>query len=277
MGRQILALAQRTTMNPTAFPARGLFFCGLLWLLAALLSPAWAGPKAEEVRGAAEEAVRVRSQTQKLVDEWAAEKAELSDELEALEQDLETLAWQRDKVETYLADQKAKVAELQRRLAELDRIRTELEPLLDQWSERLARFVAQDLPFLKEERAARLEALRQRLDDFDASLAEKARRLLEAVRIETEYGQTVESREAELKIQERLTQVRLLRVGRLGLFALSLDGRRAWRWEPASKTFKPVDDYAREIEAAAEMAAQRRVVELVQLPLASVRNKEAQR
>jgi len=52
----------------------------------------------------------------------------------------------------------------------------------------LDKFVAEDLPFLKEERTQRVEILKHLLTDPQTGVAEKYRRILEAYQIEADYG-----------------------------------------------------------------------------------------
>ncbi|RJX35065.1 MAG: DUF3450 domain-containing protein [Desulfarculus sp.] len=244
--------------------ARRLLMAGLLLAVA---GAAGAAPIAQTVRQEAEQAVDARRQAQSLVDAWAPQRSKLADEAEQMEKELALVRAQRQKAEAYLAGQQAKIVEMQARLAEIARIRAGLEPVLDQTLERLRALVAADLPFLAGERAQRLAELRRTLNDYDATLAEKTRRLLEALAIEARYGSTVSVSQVELPLEGVTRRVSLLRLGRLGLFALEAQGRRAWRYDRAANKFLPLDGFTRELQQAAEIAQRRRVVSLVELPL----------
>ncbi len=236
-------------------------------LLCASLAALGAAPPAQEVQKQSRQAVAARQQIQKAVDAWSGQRAKLADAIEATQRELNLVSAQRKKAEAYLASQMAKVAELKRRLAEMARIRAELEPLLDASLARLDAFVAADLPFLAAERAARLTFLARVLNDFDATLSGKARRLLEVLEIETRFGSSVSVEEAELELAGSRRRVRLLRLGRLALFALEPGGNRAWRWDRAAKGWQVQGENVRELNLAAEIAQRRRVVSLVELPV----------
>lgn len=238
---------------------------------------AWAqsGPTAQQVGQDAKTAVDTRVGTQKAYDSWADERAKLRDDAETLQRELELAERQCKKSEAYLAGQKAKVADLEGRLREIERIRAELEPFLDETMERLDKFVAADTPFLAKERHDRLASLKAKLDDYDASLALKASRVLEALYIEAQYGGTVEVKEEEMALEGSAKGVRVLRLGRLGLYALGLDGRTAWRFDRPSGQWTREDDFARELGQAADMAARTRVISLVELPVGQAPAKEA--
>lgn len=246
--------------------AAGLF---VVWSTASLAAPlpSMNAPSATQVQGQAEKAVRARQKTQELVEGFAAKEARLLDEIEALERELKSARRQRSKTEAYAAGQKAKVDELSRRVKEMELIRSELEPYLDESLKRLSQLVSQDLPFLPQERAARLASVKQTLDNYDATLAQKIHRLLETLAIEARYGSTVETKEAELQIKGVSLRVKLFRLGRLGLFALDLDGHESWRFDPATKEFIPINQYTRQLNQAADIAARRRVISLVEIPV----------
>ncbi|KMY67789.1 hypothetical protein AAU61_07890 [Desulfocarbo indianensis] len=224
-------------------------------------------PSAEKVRGQAEQAVEVRVQTQKKVETLAAQEAELAQAVETQSRELALVTRQREKTEAFLKDQRQKLAEMQRQQKEMARIRAELEPFLDQTFAQLSGFVAADLPFLVSEREERLTTLGNLLNNFDASLPDKTRRLLAALEIEARYGATAQAEERELEISGRKLRVRVLRLGRLGLFAISPDGRQAWRYDRQAKAFSPVDDYSRALNQAADIAQRHRVATLIEVPL----------
>ena len=254
-------------------PALNIRFCcnNSIWpaalLLVLCLAVLGAAPPAAQVQQQAQEALGQRKKAQQAIDAWSEQRAKLADAIELTQRELKLVSAQRKKAEAYLAGQRAKVAELKRRLDEMVRIRAELEPLLDQSLERLGAFVASDLPFLATERAARLESLGQTLNDYDASLATKARRLLEALEVETRFGASVAVEEAEMDLAGGRRRVRLLRLGRLALFALDPQGNRAWRWDREAKQWQDQPDHVRELNLAAQIAQRRRVVSLVELPV----------
>jgi septal ring factor EnvC (AmiA/AmiB activator) len=250
-----------------------LFFLGLCASMAAWA--AGSAPSADAVHKQAEQAVTVRAQTQKKVEALASQEADLALAVETRTREIALITRQRKKTEAFLADQRQKLAEMQRRQKELARIKAELEPFLDQTYTRLSDFVQTDLPFLAKERTDRLSTLGGLLNDYDASLPQKTRRLLEALEIESRYGATAQSNEQEEDIAGRRLQVRTLRLGRLALFAISQDGTRSWKYNLESKSFDPVDGYSRELSQAADIAQRHRVATLVEVPLGVLTKKEA--
>src|SRR5882672_8504689 len=82
-------------------------------------------------------------------------------------------------------------ASLEKQLGEVDVTGREILPLLARMVDSLEKFVTLDLPFLKQERTERVAGLKKVMDDPEAPLAEKYRRVLEAYQIEAEYGRTL--------------------------------------------------------------------------------------
>src|SRR3546814_3064625 len=64
-------------------------------------------------------------------------------------------------------------------------------PLMLRMTDSLEKFVALDLPFLHNERQARIDNLKQALGDPQVNAGEKFRRILEAYQIEVDYGRTL--------------------------------------------------------------------------------------
>jgi hypothetical protein len=234
-----------------------------------LVGQAVAAPRAGEVKEQAKEQVKTRQETQKMVDGATEKRLKTADRIETVATELKAIRRQRVKTDAYVADLRSRVSELQRRVVEIERIKEELDPFLDETHTRLSRFVENDLPFLPEERRDRLDTLEQGLNRYGAPITGKVRQLFETLGIEARYGTTVGVSEGEVTISGARKQVRFLRLGRVALFALGLDGRRAWQYDRVAHTYATVIGHTDDLNKASEIAARRRVVELVALPLGS--------
>jgi hypothetical protein len=262
----------------------------LFLALALLLAPACAGPAraqaagapdAAEVDRATRAAVAEVAKAQERADRWAEEKPGLEAEARELKAREAWLEFQVRRHEGYVAERRRRVAELERRKAEAARLGQELEPLLEAVLARLEAFVAADLPFLAQERRARLAFLRESLDDCRLGLGEKLRRVLEALQVEADYGRGVEAGTVELPLNSATAKggavatdgaiptdgaasageargaaaanaatgptvrVATYRLGRLGYFYLAADPDAgvgaAGRWDPAARAWRRLD------------------------------------
>jgi biopolymer transport protein ExbB len=142
------------------------------------------------------------------------------------------------------------------------------ESLLRNAFSRLSAHVAADLPFGSESRDARLERLGRILDDPELGVAEKARALVDAAGFEVKAGYAAETGTADIQAGGETIRVRQLHVGRIGLYALSPDGRSAWMWKPEAGAWVGVLEHARAVADAVRIAEGRRLAELVKLPVA---------
>ncbi|MBD3220211.1 DUF3450 family protein [bacterium] len=241
-------------------------------LVAATAAPAQTGDDpATEVAQVAEQAQDTRRQTQEQLDEWATERAELEARWESAEAQVryldERVQLERDRLEALTAAGD----ELARRLEESQRLEASLEDTLLSILRRLDRAVARDLPFLEAERTDRLRNVRRELGDPAATPADKLRRVLEALLIETGYGGALEVYQDRIAVAGEDLTCDLLYVGRLGLFWLTPDMERGGHWNPAEQRFAELDGGELDaIRRAVEMATRRRPVGVQALPLGEV-------
>jgi hypothetical protein len=226
-----------------------------------------AAETATQVKLTAERAVAVDAATQQAVEAWEAEKQQLLANIDRTRTRLQNVDWQQRKATDYSATLNRKIEALKLRAAEMEKINVELLPLLNRMLDRLQSFVAADLPWQQTERRRNLAHTRQLLNDYDTGLLPKTRAVLETLAREADLGHTVAVREAEISVDGQPRQVRLLQVGRLGLYALTMDGRQAYAWNGDLRSFRALDEGRRDIGDAMQMAEGTRILALSRLPV----------
>lgn len=215
---------------------------------------------------AAEDAGTAGKQSQK----WLDQREELLNEARQLLFDIQATRFAADRQETYINSKRQDIAEVEARLAEADKTRLGLEPLMEALYEELAASIDASLPFALDERRMRLANLRRTLDDPDAQAGDKLGRLLEALRIETEYGLDLESEEVVMERDNTPMRFTVLRVGRLALLRIPPTADSVERFDPPSESWKPVPEgNGREVLNAIRIARKQRMAEMVQLPVGS--------
>lgn len=236
------------------------------------LSPSAHAATAQAVHEQAVKAIAAEGAAQAQYQQWSEDKLSMAADIRDMKAMEAWLEFQIRKYEKYTRKQETVIAELERRKEEAKRIQMELEPFLEKVVAELDQFVAGDMPFLAEERAARIRFLRESLDDYHIELSEKLRRVFEALLVETEYGRTVSTTTEELVISDEPTQVSLFRLGRTALFYQTADGSEAGMWDAASNAWRPLDPiFARTLQRARDMADRKRAVELLELPMGATR------
>jgi hypothetical protein len=159
-------------------------------------------------------------------------------------------------------------ARLQESMTSVRETRMELLPMMKEMVAVLTAFVGNDIPFLWQERQLRLTELKRLLADANVSVADKYRRILEAYQIETEYGDTIETWQAQLPLADSEKTVQLVRVGRVALYYLTPDQHTAGYWDNSTRTWLILpDSWLPKVKQAYAVADNKTVPTLLALPL----------
>ena len=118
-----------------------------------------------------------------------------------------------------------------------------------------------------------MQLLRDLMDRSDVAVAEKYRRVLEAYQIELDYSRTLEAYREELDLDGQGLTVDFLRLGRIGLYYQTLDGRTAAYWDQVAEAWIPLDTSGRlAVRRALRVANQQAAPELLELPIPNGRS-----
>lgn len=148
-------------------------------------------------------------------------------------------------------------------------IERQIVPLVVSMIDSLENFVELDVPFLLEERNARIANLRTTLERSDVTVAEKFRKVLEAYEIEIEYGRTIEASSGKLSQGDRVREVQFLRIGRSSYLYQTADGEESGVWNEASKSWDvlPNEIYQRQISKGLRLARKEAAPDLIIVPV----------
>jgi len=243
--------------------------CALSGLWSLFPLPGWCGQNtAEKVKQPVEQSIEIRQKSQEKKDQWEQEKTKLVYLYNRLKQEHEILVSENKELTAAKTGQEALVQSLLKQKQESLRIQKEMLPFLKKIYARLEALVSTDPPFLKKERTTRLKTLDKVLNDLEISMAEKYRKVMEALFIEAEYGATIEVYQDKVMIKKEAVLGNIFRLGRVSLFFLSLDQQSCAYYNVAQKQWLPLaDDYLLAIRSAVEIGTKRRPVELLSLPL----------
>lgn len=242
--------------------------CALtLTLYGALTLPALA-TSLQQVQLDSQKTLQQEQASQKKVEQWNDQRQALINELLDQKTQLEWNRFQNKKFNQYVVHKQHTLEDLSRQKEQMTLLRKELEPYLDTTVATLHQQVATDLPFLIQERRERLAFLDQSLTDPELALSEKLRRVLEALQVEADYGNSVEVTTETLSLNATDTRVQMLRLGRLGLFYLTQDGHHVGHWDNMQQRWLPLEDhYQRTVQKTIDVIEQTRAAELIDLPL----------
>lgn len=242
-----------------------------LVLLTAIVASARTPSLGDQVQRPVEQAVDLYQKTQRQEEHWREEKQALTAEYEALVKLEKALSERKKTLQDHNRSAGERIAAKERKIDHMRQVTTQIDPFLGELVERLDEMTATDAPFLYVERRERLDRLHSILKDPEISVSEKFRKVSETLFVEAEYGQTIEVYQDTISLEGDERLVDILRLGRLSLFYQSLDQASCGHYDVERKKWQPLPaKYNRQIQAAIEMGAKRRPIELLSLPIGRI-------
>jgi archaellum component FlaC len=202
----------------------------------------------------------------------------LADETRDLLSDYKTVTKQIDGLKVYNGRLQRQIDNQMRRIGEIDDsigqvtvIQRQMTPLVIRMIDGLEKFVELDVPFHMEERQQRIAFLRGNLDRSDVSVAEKFRQVLEAYKIESEYGRKIDAYKGSVDIDGAERDVNFFRVGRIALLYQTTDTEISGAWDQASRSWVPLErgEYRNAIMKGLRIARKEASIDLLTLPVAA--------
>jgi hypothetical protein len=207
------------------------------------------------------------SAAQREVERLSDEAQDMADRYRQALTDAEALTKYNEHLAVQVKSQSDEVASLRRQLTEVETTDREIQPLMQRMVETLDQFVSLDVPFLLDERTARVETLKQMMTRADITISEKYRRILEAYQIEMEYGRTLEAWEGQLGEGDAAKTVEFVRLGRVSLMYQTLDGDETGYWDAEQKQWVEDDDYRQAVKEALRVARKKGAPDLLRVPV----------
>jgi len=174
------------------------------------------------------EEINQASSSQKKIDKIYEQKVRTLQDYRLTKSEIDQLNVYNRQLRAIIKDQEAQIVSLEQQIKDIEVTQQGIMPLMERMLSTLDQFVSLDVPFLLEEREERVANLRVLLLSSDVTISEKFRRVLEAFQIEIEYGRTIEAYRAQ---DADGNMVDFLRLGRVSLYSLGLDGGLAKAWD----------------------------------------------
>jgi len=195
----------------------------------------------ESVLQAGQAKITMAQDSQKRIDRLAQETDDLTQEFKSQNKLIEDLRVFNAQMEKQVSKQLDVVTELEQSIEKVTVIERQVQPLIFRMLDSLEQFVSLDKPFSIDERKERIAMLRANQDRADISVSEKFRQVLEAYKIESAYGSTIEAYKANLPVDGQDREVNILRVGRISLMYQTTDAQSSGYWDSASGQWAPLD------------------------------------
>ncbi len=219
-----------------------------------------------KIKNTINSSISTRKSTQEEVAEWQSEKERLKSRYFQLKDTLDAQKLEIKHMQDVVDRQGAFMDRMQRQIIEMEKIRQNLIPFLSGVLDKMKDHMDKDLPFLIRERSERIQSLRQLIHDPELTMGEKIRRVFEGLRVEMDYGKSVETAKEHIIFDGEEIMVNVLRLGRTALLMETLDENHVGMY--AGGNWKEIPGrYAGEIRKAIEITERRRPIEFVNLPV----------
>lgn len=189
-------------------------------------------------------------------------------EYQSTSKEYDSLKLYNDQVQKIINSQIDEIESILIKIDELDKTNQRIVPFMLRMIDGLENFIQLDLPFLLYERRDRLDNLKVTMDRGDISTSEKFRLIIEAYKTELEYGRTIEAYRDNILIDDVETSADFLRVGRIALTYLTVDGSKGGYWDTNTKSWeKASSSIKRSTADALKVASKQAPPALIKIPV----------
>lgn len=207
------------------------------------------------------------------IDKIADQTDDLLQNYKQVNKEIEGLRVYNAQLQSRIQNQIDRIASIDEAMSQVTVIQRQITPLLTKMLEGLEQFVAMDVPFLSAERETRLENLRGNMSESNQTVAENFRQVLEAYKIENEYGRKIEAYEDNVDFNNdgNERKVDIFRVGRIALLYKTEDGKEVGRWSKENGAWESLDagEWASYINTGIRIARNQAVKDILQLPISA--------
>jgi hypothetical protein len=180
----------------------------------------------------------------------------------------ENLKLYNDQLQKIINSQNAEIESIVLQIEELDNTNINIIPLMLKMTASLEQFISLDIPFLLEERMARVNSIKEVMDRGDISTSEKFRKVAEAYQVENDYGRTIEAYRSSVLFEGKEFNADFLRVGRVALMFLTTNGDKAAYWDTSSNSWvKSSGAIKRSTEEGLKIALKQSPPALINIPV----------
>lgn len=221
-----------------------------------------------DVIGVQQNRTTLAQESQQKIDAVVDQTRLLEDQYKAVLKEIDGLRIYNQLLQRQINRQVAKMAELNDSIDRVAVVSRQIAPLMLRMIESVTQFVSLDVPFLLEERQARVAQLELLLETQEITVAERFRKVMEAYQIENDYGRTIEAYTGTLNIDGATRNVEFLRIGRIALLYQTADGKLSGAWDQDERKWVELgNEYKNSIRQGLRIANKQIAPDLVLLPV----------
>lgn len=225
----------------------------------------------EQVLDQSKQAIKDGQASQQKVQTLASETRDLITDFRQTSKITDDLKVYNRKLEIQIAKQNEQLSKLNNSMSDINNIQARVLPLAIDMINSLEQFVQLDMPFLRKERMERIALLRASIDRPELSVAEKFRQVLEAYKIETEYGRKIRTYQEAILLNGKKRDVNVLQVGRVALLYQTTNGQETGAWDKKLKKWVSLDSgkYRSAVQKGIRIAKKQASIDILSLPISA--------
>lgn len=233
-----------------------------------LLSAASYAAKVDDVLTAGEEWLLSQRDSQAKVDALADEQQDLAQEYRTVLREIEGLKAYNRQISRQIELQEHELDTLAASISQATSVDRQILPLLLRMLGSLEQFIDLDMPFLPQERAERIAFIKEAIDRVDVTVPEKFRQVLDAYKVELQFGRSIEAYSDIINLDGADLEVDVLRLGRIGLYYQTLDGKETGMWNAQTNSWEALGgEYRTSVRQAVKVARKLTAPGLLSLPV----------
>lgn len=238
-------------------------------LLGALIGNAASADTLGSIMRVGQAKATAAQQSQARIDTIADQTTDLLNDYKTVNKEIDGLRIYNQRLEIQIANQLARLEELEDSISQVTVIQRQITPLIIRMIDGLDQFVSLDIPFKEKERSDRIAFLRANIDRSDISAAEKFRQVLEAYKIENEYGRKIQTYSGEVDLDGSGTprKVDILQVGRIALLAQTTDKEVTAAWGDGAWQILDPGAYRSAVSKGIRIAKKQAAIDIMTLPI----------
>jgi len=223
----------------------------------------------DKIKATGKEKVVAGVKSQQRIDKLSDQTYDILQDYKTVNKQIEGLKVYNAQLEKQIKNQLLQIQQIEDSIEQVTVIERQITPLIIRMIDSLEQFVQLDIPFHKKEREERIAFLRKNLDRADLSVAEKFRQVLEAYKIENEYGRFIDSYTDTIDVDGRPREVNVLRVGRIALLFQTTDTEISGAWDQKNRQWVKVDrgQYRSAIMQGLRIAKKQAAIDVMNLPI----------
>jgi septal ring factor EnvC (AmiA/AmiB activator) len=210
--------------------------------------------------------------SQKRIDGMADDTRKLLNEYKETMKQVDGLKVYNAKLQKQISNQEESIKNYDESIKQVVVMQRQMLPLTERMLDSLEQFIALDMPFKLVEREDMINRLRANVENPKFSTAEKFRQVLEAYKIENEYGRRIAEYSASFDIDgtgER--EVNILQIGRVALLAQSKDEKTSAAYDKQARQWVVLtdSDYKNSIIQGLRIARKQAAQDIMLMPISA--------